>query len=780
MNQITAVYCDRIIIGAVMLMIFWIPLFFGLNINSLDLQKIALMWTLFSIIVITWVVKIVFTREFKFVRTPLDIPILAYLLISIIATIFSIHPIISLFGFYNHFEGLLMLITYIFLYYTVVNFINKEVLPWMLNVIILSGVLTAGYAVLQYYGLDPVKWEMFTGGRVSSSLGNPIGFGNYVIMVLGITLSIFFSKEIITRQKGKPVRTPLSSKKKKKERKVQIVTGKGDTFKSPQSLRTKINLPYWIYGICVGIILFGFCFSASRAPFLGMLGAMALIGILLGRQIIHKRKHLTIFGMIFLGYLAFSNLTPGLTVIGRLTTIFNPPLPPKQAPFEAGTFTATSVANLNPRIYLWQGALNIVRDYPILGIGLDTIGIFHLKYKPIESAMAEGAYATAASAHNELLDTWVSRGTIGLIIYLWLLIAFVIICLKVYWHVNDVQKFYITGLLAAFISYFIQNWFSPTGISASYFFWTILALGMVFKAKSYSIVLPVEVKKFCWIISLATIGGVVWLWVLLVVRPCIADFNYEQGTLLQTMPEYEKDMHYRFERALQFNPYEIAYHREVCSMYLVKAQTTGEEKWIRETIEQTKKLVDFNPYDGVGNSILGAGYYLEGKELDKAAEYFKKAIEFDPFNPDPHNVLGLVYQRLGKDDEAIKEFKRTLWLKPDYSIGLENLRRTYARLGKGDIRADIKELLAKESGPRTVWLREKLVESYLQENNFNEALKECLNIMQLTPENINICRTLGIIYIQQGKMEEAKKAFRYLLELDPNDSYAKEFLAKVG
>ncbi|MFH1563249.1 MAG: O-antigen ligase family protein [Nitrospirota bacterium] len=727
MKQITAVYCDKIIIGSVMLMIFWIPLFFGLNINSLDLQKIALMWTLSLIIAITWIIKIVFTREFKFVRTPLDIPILAYLLISIIATIFSIHPIISLFGFYNHFEGLLMLITYIFLYYSVVNFINKEILPWMLNVIILSGVLVAGYAILQYYGLDPVKWEM-SFGRTPSSLGNPIGFGNYVIMVLGITLSVFFSKEIIARQKGKPIALP--SKKKKK--KVQI------THKSSQLPKTKggntpitssregiiIDLPYWIYGICIGVILFGFCFSASRAPFLGMLGGMGVIGLLLGMRIIaHKQRHLAIFGITFFCYLVFSNINPGLAVIGRFATIFNPPVPLKQAPFEVGTFTVTSVANLNPRIYLWQGALNIIRDYPILGIGLDTIGILHLKYKPIESAMSEGAYATAASAHNELLDIWVSRGTIGLIIYFWILIAFGIICLKVYWQAGDVEKFYITGLLVALVSYLIQNQFSPIGISASYFFWTILALGMVFRAKSHSVVLPVEVKQFRWIISLATIGITVWLWVLLVVKPCIADFNYEQGTLLQTMPEYEKDMQYRFERALQFNPYEIAYHREVCSMYLVKAQSTGEEKWIKKTIEQTKKLVDFNPYDGVGNSILGAGYYLEGKELDKAIKCFKKAIEVDPFNPDSHNVLGLVYQRVGKDDEAIKEFKRTLWLKPDYSIGFENLMRTYARIGKGNIMADIKELLAKESGPRTIWLREKLVEFHLKENNLAEALR---------------------------------------------------------
>lgn len=762
-----AVYGDRIIVGCIMLMVFGIPLYFGLNINSLDLQKIAFMRTLSLIIAIIWIIKIVFTRELRFIRTPLDIPILAFLVINIIATIFSVNRIISLFGFYGQFEGLLIIINYIFLFYCLVNFINRELFIWLINVIILSGVLVAGYGIIQHYGLDPVKWEMFTGGRVSSSLGNPIGFGNYIIMVLGIVVVLFFSKEIMPKQKKKP----LSPAKKKKKTLV--------TSQYPQQLKTHLELPWWIYVIGISIIFFGFCFSASRAPFLGMLGAFGLIGILLGRKIIiSKRKHLGIFGVIFFGYLVFSNINPDLALISRFTSIFNPTPPKHTSPFEVGTFTATSVAKLTPRLYLWQGVLNIIRDYPILGIGLNTLGILHLRYKPVESAMAEGAYATAASAHNELLDIWVSTGTIGLIIYLWLLVTFIIICLKTYWQGEGIEKFLITGLLASLFSHFIQNQFSPTGVSTSYLFWTILAFGMVFRARSMSITLPITMKEFRWIISLATIGIAVWLWILFVVKPCIADFNYEQGTLLQAMPGYEKEAQYRFERALEFNPYEIQYHREVCSLYLNRAQKTMEGIWFKKTIDQAKKLLKLNPEDGVGNSILGAVYYLEGKDLNKAAAAFKKAIEIDPYNPDPHNTIGLVYQRLGKYDEAIKEFKQALWFKPDYPMALSNLIRTYEQIGKGDIKADIKELLARESGPRTVWLREQLATFYLQENNLDEAIKEYLLLLHLNPENIAICRTIGNIYAQQGKIDEAKKAFEYLLKLQPDDVYAREFLSK--
>lgn len=764
-SSIIGVYCDRVIIACIVLMIFAIPLFFGLNINSLDLQKIALMRTLSSIIAIIWIAKIIFTREIRFVRTPLDFPILAFLLSSIIATIFSINPIISLFGFYGHFEGLLIIVNYIFLYYCVVNFINKELFVFVINVIILSGILVAGYGIIQHYGLDPVKWELFTGGRVSSSLGNPIGFGNYIIMVLGIAVCMFFAKGI-TQMKKK-----TTTKKKKK--KTLITSGALDTSKP------KIELPWWVYLICIGIILYGFCFSASRAPFFGMLGSLTLIALLLGKRIIiHNRKFLWIFVAVFICYLIFSNINPDLSVIGRIATIFKPAPPKQVSPFDVGTFTATSMAKLSPRIYLWQGALNIVKDYPILGIGLDTIGILHSRYKPIESAMAEGSYATAASAHNELLDVWVSRGTVGLIIYLWLLITFVIICLKTYWHSDGIEKFQITGLLSALVSYLIQNFFSPTGISTSFFFWTILGLGMIFRVKSVSFVLPPTIREFGLIALLGTIGMTIWLWILLVLRPCIADFNYEQGTLLQAMSGYEKEAQYRFERALKFNPYETQYHRDVCSIYLRYAQATGEDFWIKKTIEQAKKLNKLNPDDGVGNSILGAGYYLEGKELNKAVKAFKKAIEVDPYNPDPHNTIALVYQKMGRYDEAIKEFKQALWLNPNYPMALSNLNRLYAQLGKGDIKADIKELLAKESGQRTLWLREQLLLLYLKENDLNEALNECLIILYLNPQNADVCKILGDIYAQQGKTNQAVEAFEYLLKIKPDDIYAKEFLSK--
>ncbi|MEW6618757.1 MAG: O-antigen ligase family protein [bacterium] len=767
MKQVSkfATNCDKFIVGCLMLIVFGIPLFFGLNVNSLDLQKIAFMWTLSLIIAITWITKIVWTREFNFVRTPLDIPIFAFLLVSILATIFSIHPIISLIGFYSHHEGLLIVITYIFLFYGVVNFINKELMPWMMDVIILSGVLVAGYGIIQHYGLDPVKWELFMGGRVSSSLGNPIGFGNHIVMVLGIAVCLFLSKEIITRRKTKQI---PSSKKKKKM-----------ILKPAQQYKPIVEIPWWIYGICIGIILYGLVFSGSRAPFLGMLGGIGVIGILLAKRIIIKKKQVGILGVMFVGYLVFSNINPEIAIIGRFTSMLKPPAPKVASPFEVGTFTATSIAYRTPRIYLWQGALNIIREHPVLGVGLDTIGLVHSRYKPIESAIAEGAYATAASAHNELLDVWVSRGTIGLIIYLWVLISFLVISLKNYWSYKGIEKFFITGLLASWFSYLIQNQFSPTGISSSYLFWIIMALGMVFSAKQKSFVLSPLIKEFRWFILLTTSGIGIGLWILLVVRPCIADFNYEQGTLLQTMPQYEKETQYRFERALKYNPYETQYHREVCSIYLNRAQTTGEETWIKKTIEQSKKLVKFNPEDGVGNSILGAGYYLEGKELNEAVKYFKRAIEIDPYNPDPHNTLALGYQRLGKYDEAIKEFKQAFWLKPDYSMSIENLMRLYANIGKGDIKSDIKEILTRESGGRTSRIRERLVEFHLKENNLDEAAKECIIILHLIPENVNICRTLGNIYAQQGKIDEAKKAFNHLLKIKPDDIYAREFLAKV-
>lgn len=760
-------YCDRIIIFSLFLLIFITPLFFGLNVNSLDIQKISCLRVLSLIILCSWLIKVIWSRELNLVTAPLDWPILAFASISILSTIFSTNVWISLFGYYGHHEGLLVILNYMFIFYVVVNFINtRRLFLWLINVIVASGLSAAIYGWMQHLNLDPVKWELEF-GRTPSSLGNPIAFGNYVAMTILLCLGLY----LVCHEKKTP-KPPLSKKKKRK----------GVASDQPQSL-TWPN-PVWIYASILGLSYIGFSYSNSRAPFLGLAAGLVLMSLLVGKRIwLERRRSLALAAGIFMILSLYFALTMEQSIFKRLLTT----LAPQQEKIEQESSKAVTAgaALQEGRIYIWQGALKIIKDYPFLGTGIDTLGIIHPRYKPIESVMAEGAYATAASAHNEFLDIATSRGLSGIAAYFWLLIAFSLMVWQVYRSAQAEDKYIVSCLAATMLCYFIQNQFSPTGVSTSLFFWVVLALVCVqhswLKPKIYNRRLlkhPDAGLQFG--LSLAGLTGAILLFVLLVIRPCIADFNYEQGTLLQASKgQTDKDTLYRFERAVQFNPYETQYRRDVCAAYIELAKSLNPVV-IKKAIDQAEALIRINAYDSIGYNVLGAAYYLQGKDLNKAIEAYKKSIEVDPYNPDSHNILALVYQKQGQLKKAAKEFREALHIKPDYDIVYNNLVNLYASSGKLDeLENVLNGLISQDPGIRTIALRHKLSQFYLQRAKIEKAKEQYLIILRLDPKNEEGYERLFDIYYQQQQFKEAKVQLQRLLQISPTNTYASQMLERL-
>ena len=98
---------------------FLVPLvFLGSTSELFELNKIWLTYGISILIALFWGIKIIANKQFRIQRTPLDIPILLFLLANILSTIFSWDPYVSFWGYYSRFNGgLLSIATYIFLYY---------------------------------------------------------------------------------------------------------------------------------------------------------------------------------------------------------------------------------------------------------------------------------------------------------------------------------------------------------------------------------------------------------------------------------------------------------------------------------------------------------------------------------------------------------------------------------------------------------------------------------------------------------------------------------------
>lgn len=73
------------------------------------------------------------------------------------------------------------------------------------------------------------------------------------------------------------------------------------------------------------------------------------------------------------------------------------------------------------RLRLWQSAINIIRDYPLTGIGLDQfLYVFRGQYI-MPDAWQE---PNLSHPHNFVLDYWIRLGILGILNFLWLQIAF--------------------------------------------------------------------------------------------------------------------------------------------------------------------------------------------------------------------------------------------------------------------------------------------------------------------------------------------------------------------
>src|SRR5260221_4531181 len=102
---------------------FLVPLIFYPKTSEVfEFNKIVGVYIFTTLIMATWIIKMIQQKKLIFKRTILDIPLLFFLGSELISTIISIDPRTSFFGYYSRFNGgLLSTICYSLLYCSFVS-----------------------------------------------------------------------------------------------------------------------------------------------------------------------------------------------------------------------------------------------------------------------------------------------------------------------------------------------------------------------------------------------------------------------------------------------------------------------------------------------------------------------------------------------------------------------------------------------------------------------------------------------------------------------------------
>ena len=687
--------CNRIIEFSFYAVFLLIPLAIAGDTSELfEFNKMWLAFSLGIIIAVSWIIKSIVKKEFRIQRTPLDIPILLFLLSLFLSTIFSWDRHISVWGYYSRFNGgLLSIILYIFFYYAFVsNIINKddgifktpvEAVKRFLNLSIITAVIVSLWGLPSHFGYDPTCL-VFRGNldvscwgtdfqpriRIFSTLGQPDWLAAYLAILLPVSIALFL-----------------------------------EHFKFEPNGKLKVNRLAVFYFISSLLFYVDLLYARSRSAIIAVGISMSILFI---AYFYLKRKEIKIINFagpllivllitFFVG-LPFSFLSR--FSYSEVKNRISPPPPAKTqtktekpAPQHSGELGGTDSGKI--RLLVWKGAIEAWKNNPIFGTGVETFAFAYYKYKsPAHNLTSEWNFLYN-KAHNEFLNYLVTTGTFGTLAYLLMIGWFLYLSLKKLLtrirkkeHENLLLP---VSLIAGYITILITNFFGFSVVIVNIYLFLIPAFVLVLEnmisserepANSQPRLNRGQFSPFQWMGAIITIViGFYFLFTL--ISYWNADKAYAYGYNLDRVGLYQDAYSYLHKAVLGRGDEpvfrdEMAINDAILATQLLSqkdvqnasaaAQTASSLS--KEAITTSNELVASYPNNFVFWKTRIRIFYtlaqVDSQFLPTALDAVRKAAELAPNDASIIYNLGVIEGQSGNIDKAIEALERAVALKPDY------------------------------------------------------------------------------------------------------------------
>jgi len=647
---------DKIISYSFYLLFLLTPLFWTpLNYELFEYNKMIVVYALTTVIVGSWVLKMINDKRLTVKRTPLDIPLLLFLGANILSTIFSIDHHTSTWGYYSRSNGgLLSLISYLLLYFSFVSNMDKDKVLKILKFGLISGFIISVWGIAEHFGVSPSCiilrgefnancWIQDVQARVFATLGQPNWMAAYLSMLIFPALYFFLT---------------ASTRKK-----------------------------HLLYFVSLLTMYLAFTFTYSRGPTLGLIGGLVVFILLLLKisnfkfQISNKfiKNYKALF--LVLGSFIIINILFGSALTSfRLVSKFAPPprptigLTPSVTQLENGGTESGQI-----RFIVWEGALNIFRHYPIFGSGVETFAYSYYQYRPATHNLTSEWDFLYNKAHNEYLNYLATTGIVGFGAYLFLIVYFV------YWAINKIvtskganeQTMLIALLLGSYTSYLIYNFFLFSVVILAVFFFCLPAL--IFVATDS--IREIQIFNFIHsrkIYTQAAVGFTVFMicyFLFAIYRLWWADTFFAKGEKASEAGNPGKAYNLLvvasdLNTGEPFYRSELAYSAAAASAALAEKDATLSAALKDEAISQTDQVFKQSP-NNVSFLRTAVRTYFELASNDKTyleqtLKIMDKAIQLAPTDPKLYYNKALILDSQGKKDEATAFLHKALELKANY------------------------------------------------------------------------------------------------------------------
>jgi O-antigen ligase len=612
---------------------------------------------------------------------------------------FAIDRHTALYGMHGRYNGLITHASMLALFLaTASSGVSRDSVRRLTAWLIAALVPVAAYAVAQSAGWDVFVWPNI---RPGSTIGHPVPLAAILSMALPFAVA-----ELLTASSWR---------------------ARGLT------------------GAAALLLLLAIGETLSRGPWVGLVAGLTVMlvlawsgGVVAGLPSIRRYVLPVVAAVAAAAVVAFSAL-PLDRVLQRVLMFRNLAIDPSFA----------------DRFVMYRAAVGMLRDHPVVGVGLENFGLLYPRYRPIEpEALPVDTIPTMV--HNGYLQIAATSGLPGLFAYLVLIAAIV----WVVWRnrpappANDAIM--PMAFLAAIASYLVQDMSGWLELSLSAFFWSIAgsAIASASAARNVARMSPSRARR-----RLTILGAL-----------ALATAMAAAGS--RALAEWQADRLLRESEAMDVGP-----------------------AWpqVDARIHDALDLVGDNPsyLDAAGILVLRRFHAAPARALyDRAAALFEQARAANPFNP------YIVLNRIELDTEALmnktieadaagegERATRTVLEMDPNNATVHRVAASF-RLAQG---RSAEALAAIETARR---LRPHQRESFVVEGDVRRALgdraaatdayRQAAELFERGgAEWISAEQRLVVTLVEMGRYADAVPEAHRLVQLAPTDALSKKLLEAV-
>jgi O-antigen ligase len=125
------------------------------------------------------------------------------------------------------------------------------------------------------------------------------------------------------------------------------------------------------------------------------------------------------------------------------------------------------------RGYYWRAAIEMFKDHPLFGVGLDSYGLFFKQYRESQYSLNYGFTITSSNAHNTFLQFFSTGGIFVGVFYLLFLMSVFVLAIGRIKQLQGNELVFFLGLFGAWISFQAQSLISIDNIGISVWNWVL-------------------------------------------------------------------------------------------------------------------------------------------------------------------------------------------------------------------------------------------------------------------------------------------------------------------